>query len=309
MRTMIGRRNLPLVASLLLAWSPLAAQEAPVARPLQGDLTHGKALYDAHCMKCHGMNGMGGAKDNAPRLSDSSLLNAVTDAKLLDLMREGDSKRPKKQRHFKVPADVGLLDLWDVVGFLRSRTVEVLGLFPDADRYLAGPYQPDEFALERLEKTTGKRFSPEESRLNVFTAYKTGWGSPAVLLPNDPKILDKLKRNMKVGYVVAVALPDQPRATEVVLALEVKNLSITQVRALGQDGSPNPDLDKQLQKFVGKGDRRLSGQPKATLKVGGGGKAFQALEVQLTESFVRATEAVTAFEVKERDRSWADDDF
>jgi len=73
-------------------------------------------------------------------------------------------------------------------------------------------------------------------------------------------------------------------------------------------GVPLPELDKQLQRFVGKGDRRVSGTPKASLKAGGGGKDFAALETAVTESFMRAAEAVTAYEIVERERSWADDD-
>ncbi|MEW5855336.1 MAG: cytochrome c [Myxococcota bacterium] len=299
--------NLPrllILGGAVVCASALAQESSP--RPLQGDLVRGKELYDAHCMSCHGANGMGGKE---LRLSDSNLLNARSDTKLLDLIREGDSSRPKKSRHFKLPGELGVLDAWDIIGFLRSRTIEVPVMVPDADRYLAIPYTPDEFGLERLQKTTGQSFKPEDSKFTVYAGYKTGWGGQTSLLPADPKVLDKLKRNMKVGYVVVVPLSGQKRETEVVLTLEPKNLSIVRARAITMDGMPDPELDKQLQRFEGKGDRRVSGQPKATLKVGGGGKNFAALETQVTEAFVRAAECVTAFEVQERDRSWADDDF
>ena len=42
------------------------------------------------------------------------------------------------------------------------------------------------------------------------------------LLPNDPKVLDKLKKNMKAGYVVSSVLPGQERPTDVVFTLDEK---------------------------------------------------------------------------------------
>ncbi len=288
----------------LLPLAALAADAAP--RPLKGDVVHGKKLYDQHCLSCHGSNGVG--KDDGVRLTDSGRLNAVSDARLLDILREGDSARPKKKRHFKLPSDVELLDAWDIIGFLRNRTVEVSEMAPEADRYIALAYVPDEFGLERLKKTLGKDIKADDAKLHVFTAYKTGWGGGIQLLPNDPKILDKLKKNMKVGYMVAVPLEGQERPTELVLSLDHKTFAITGARALTWDGSPQPELDKQLARFVGKGDRRVSGQAKAVLKAGGGGKNFAALETAVTEAFVRGAECVTAYEVAERDRTWADDE-
>lgn len=292
------------VVLLALPLAALAAEGAP--RPLKGDLVHGRKLYDQHCLSCHGANGVG--KDDGVRLTDSGRLNAIPDARLLDILREGDSARPKKKRHFRLPNDVELLEAWDIIGFLRNRTVEVAEMVPEADRYIAAQYTPDEYGLERLKKTLGKDVKADDARMYVFTAYKTGWGGAIQLLPNDPKVLDKLKKNMKAGYVVAVPLEGQDRPTEVVLSLDQKTFAITGARALTLDGSPLPELDKQLARFVGKGDRRVSGQAKAVLKAGGGGKNFAALETAVTESFVRAAECVTAYEVAERDRTWADDE-
>lgn len=290
----------------------LAADVAP--RPLQGDLVHGKQLYDQHCMSCHGFNGMGGQNAESPRLTDSGRLNALTNEAMLALIRESDvgggkKKKSDKAAHFKLPSDsVSRLDAWDIIGFLRARTVEVPALWPEGDRYLAGLYKPDQYALERLSKSTGKPVTEEAATFHVFTVYKTGWGGQMSLLKPDPKVLDKLKKNMKQGYVVTVPLNGQKSATDVVLALDPKNLSIVNIKAMTSDGTAIPELDKQLQRFIGKGDRRVSGTPKASLKAGGGGKDFAALEANVTESFMLAAEAVTAYEIQERERSWADDD-
>jgi hypothetical protein len=193
---------------------------------------------------------------------------------------------------------------------MRSHTVEVAAVAaPDADRFISGEFGPDENALERLKKTLGRDVKEEEAKLYVFTVYKTGWGGQMQMLSNDPKVLDKLKKNMKVGYVVSTPLPGQERPTDVVFTLDHKTFAIVGARAITLDGTPQVELDKQLARFVGKGDRRVSGQPKATLKAGGGGKNFAALEAQVTEAFVKAAEAVTSYEVVERDRTWADGEF
>lgn len=311
----------------LLALSAVLSLHGAVAladAPLQGDLTAGRALFEQHCQECHGANGVGTSKGS--RLADSNKLNALSNSRLLQIMREGTLKsaepaaaagKDKKKkassagsaaRHFVLPAELTLLDAWDVVGFLRSRTVDATSFFPEADRYVTDTYAPDNFGLERLEKSTGKKFTAEDARLYVFTLYKTGWGGATQLIPNDPKVLDKLKKNMKQGYVVATPLEGQDTPTQVVLALDPKTFAIVNIRAHTQDGTALPELDKQLTRFVGKGDRRVSGGNKSTLKAGGGGKQFAALEGAVTEAFVRAAEAVTAYEIVERDRTWADDD-
>lgn len=316
-----------LVAVVAVASLASAAGEPP--RPLHGDLVNGQKLFAQHCSSCHGSTGQG---DKASRVSDSGRLNALTNPQLLALIREGtlpkkadddediagSSKRKNKKKkgrkaapaveHPHVPDDVDLMATWDIVGFMRSRTVEAPALIPEADRFIADRFSPDEFGLERLEKSLEQKFTKEETARWVFTLYKTGWGGPCVLEPNDPKLLDKLKKRMKQGYVVSTPLGGQAQPTDVVFSLDPKTYAIKDVRAITQAGAPLPDLDKQLSRFVGKGDRRLSGQPKAILKAGGGGKAFAVLEKEITRAFVVAAEAVTAYEVVERDRSWADEE-
>lgn len=296
-----------MLCALLLYPAVTLAAEAAGPRPLMGDLVRGREMYDKHCLSCHGSNGIG--KEDGPRLADSGRMNALSNNRVLDIMRNGDSTRGKKaKKHERLPSDVELLDAWDIIGFLRVRTVEVPVMVPELDRYIGGQFGPDEYGLERIKKTTGNQPSAEEAKLWVFTCYKTGWQGPVQMLPNDPKILDKLKKNMKVGYVVTVPMAGQERATEVTFAMDPKTFAITAVRAMTLDGTAQPELDKQLVRFVGKGDRRTSGQAKGVLKAGGGGKSFAALETAVTEAFVRAAEAVTAYEVVERDRTWADDE-
>jgi hypothetical protein len=304
------RATLGVVLGLVAAVAHAANDLAP--QPFQGDLNHGKQVYEQHCQSCHGLNGIGDASQG-PRLADSGRLSGWTNEKMLELLRPTEAtksrkKTPAKQAHFRLPSAMDLLDVWDVVGFVRARTIEVQSVFPEMDRYLVYAYAPDDNGLERIAKTVGAKPPVEEATLTVVTAYKTGWGGRTELLPMDPKVLDKLKRNMKVGYMVTVPLFGQPKATDVVLALDVKSFAISSIHGIAADGARLPELDKQLERFLGKGDRRLSGQVKTTLKAGGGGKDFKLLEPAVTQAFVYAAEAVTAYEVQERERSWADDD-
>jgi mono/diheme cytochrome c family protein len=273
------------------------------ARPLDGDPVHGAVLFDKHCASCHGAEGKGGS---APALTDGGRINGQSDQNLLTMLR-GQARG--KGLHKGLKDGFALLDAWDVVGYLRSRVPHVGDMFPLADRYIVKNYKVDSYALERIKKSLGREVSLEEASGDVFALFNTGSGSPLDLVPQQPRQLDQLKRKMKVGYVVFMPFK-RPEGGEVQLAvaLEAKNLTIEKLLAMDRSGNEDKDLNKQLSRFQGKGDRRLSGQAKARVAVGGGGKQLQALETSITDVYLRVAELVTAYEVDERERTWADDD-
>jgi hypothetical protein len=182
-------------------------------------------------------------------------------------------------------------------------------MFPEADRYIVKSYKVDTYALERLKKSLGRDIALAEASGDVFTLFNTGSGSPLDLVPQQPRQLDQLKRKMKVGYVVFMPFK-KPEGGELQLAvaIESKNLTIQKLLAMDRDGHEDRDLNKLLSRFAGKGDRRLSGQAKARVAVGGGGKGLQQLESAVTDVYLRVAELATAYEVDERERTWADDD-
>lgn len=273
------------------------------ARPLDGDPVHGAVLFDKHCASCHGAEGKGGS---GPALTDGGRVNAQSDEILLTMLR-GQARG--KGLHKGLKDGFALLDAWDVIGYLRSRVPHVGDMFPDADRYIVKTYKIDNYAIERLKKSLGREVPAAEGSGDVFTLFNIGSGTPLDLVPQKPRELDQLKRKMKVGYVVFLPFK-KPEGGELQLAvaLESKNLSIQKLLAMDRNGNEDRDLNKLLSRFVGKGDRRLSGQAKARVAVGGGGKQLQQLETAVTDAYLRVAELATAYEVEERERTWADDD-
>ncbi|MFH1811499.1 MAG: c-type cytochrome [Pseudomonadota bacterium] len=273
------------------------------ARPLDGDPVHGAILFEKHCASCHGAEGKGGS---APALTQGGLINSLSDTAMLTMLRGGARE---KGLHKGLKKGFALLDAWDVAGYLRNRVPHVGEMFPAADSYIVKTYKVDKYALDRLKKSLGYEVKPEQASGDVFALFDTGTGTPLQLVPQEPRLLDRLKRNMKVGYVVFMPF-ERPEGGEVQLAvaLESKNLTIEKLLAMDRTGREDKDLNKQLSRFQGKGDRRLSGQPKARVAVGGGGKQLQNLEKSVTDVYLRVAELATAYEVEERERTWADDD-
>ncbi len=78
-----GPRRLALVAALLLA-PPVVAQ--PLAEATPDEITHGKRVFDVHCSRCHGLDGVGG---EGPNLMRENLRRATTDEALIEIVDDG----------------------------------------------------------------------------------------------------------------------------------------------------------------------------------------------------------------------------
>ena len=72
-----------LLAALLLA-APAAAQ--PLAEASAGDVAHGKLIFDIHCSRCHGLDGVGG---EGPNLMRENLRRSTEDDALLEIVDNG----------------------------------------------------------------------------------------------------------------------------------------------------------------------------------------------------------------------------
>ena len=78
-----GPGRLALLAALLLA-APAAAQ--PLAEASADDVAHGKRVFDIHCSRCHGLDGVGG---EGPNLMRENLRRSVEDDALLEIVDNG----------------------------------------------------------------------------------------------------------------------------------------------------------------------------------------------------------------------------
>ena len=78
-----GPGRLALLAALLLA-APAAAQ--PLAEASADDVAHGKRVFDIHCSRCHGLDGVGG---EGPNLMRENLRRSTQDDALLEIVDDG----------------------------------------------------------------------------------------------------------------------------------------------------------------------------------------------------------------------------
>ena len=78
-----GSGRLALLAALLLA-APAAAQ--PLAEASADDVTHGKRVFDIHCSRCHGLDGVGG---EGPNLMRENLRRSTEDDALIEIVDNG----------------------------------------------------------------------------------------------------------------------------------------------------------------------------------------------------------------------------
>lgn len=299
------RQNMKQLKSLrwvAVALACAVATPALAERILDGDPVHGALLYKKNCASCHGVAGAGG---KAAKLNTGAMINALDEKALIEMLT-GDGPNGL---HDGLKDGLALLDAWDVIGYLRSRVVMLGELFPKANRYIVKEYSVDKNARDRFKRSTGKAMREADGKAMVFTLFTKGQASPLVLVPQDPRLLDGLDRKDKVGYVVFVPFVDAKGKTlELALALEPKQFRLAGLRAMNSQGEEDKDLNKLLSRFIGKGDRRLSGKPKAKLSAGGGGRKIKNLELGVTKAYLMAAELATAYEVEERERSWADDD-
>lgn len=271
--------------------------QAQAERVLDGDPVHGALLFQKNCASCHGEAGVGA---KAKALNSGAIINAQDERALLEMLT-GDGP---EGLHDGLKRGLARLDAWDVIGYLRSRVVMLPELFPKANHFIVKTYSIDKNAKNRIKRSTGRLIDDKSGQAAVFTLFRRGSGAGLTLVPQNPRLLDGLKRKMKQGYVVFLPF----RGKELALALGAKQYHIVALRVMDSNGHEDKDLNKLLSRFTGKGDRRLSGKPKARLKAGGGGRMVKALEKELTATYVLAAELITAYEVEERDRSWADDD-
>ncbi len=82
------RHHLPgrgfLAAALLLA--PAAAAQPPLSEAASDAIEHGKRIFEVHCARCHGLDGVGG---EGPNLMRENLRRSRTDAALIEIVDNG----------------------------------------------------------------------------------------------------------------------------------------------------------------------------------------------------------------------------
>ncbi len=280
------------LAGLFVAGSAFAASDAPL---LVGDVLNGGKLYTKHCAACHGDDATGGNTSIA--LNDSSRLTVLRDDQLFALIQSGKGAKKPKDHSFKKKMSV--LDSWDIVAYTRTLHMTLSDFFPAAARYIAKGYEIDKYGLERIQDATGKKLKDKSAPVFTFFDFEDEQGRLRYV-PQDPILLDELKKDKKAGYLVF--LPFSTKGFEGEIGVAMDKAGVITKLLVHEDAKGADLLNKSLSRFEGMGKKGQTEKFKV-----GGSKNVRALANDIFPLYMRAMETVTMYDRDERERTWADE--
>ncbi len=267
------------------------AETTPV---LIGDPINGAELYKKECAACHGDQGTGGRSGIA--LTNSGRLNLVQDKQMFFALKMGKGLKKPAEHTFK--NKLKFLQIWDVVAYVRSLHMTLDQFFPTSARYVSKKYTIDKWGLERIKENAGK--APADKDAAVFTFFDfDGEEGNLNYVPQDPILLDQLKKDKKSGYLVFLPFKTKGFEGEIGVGMDAGG-AITSM-AVHKKAKGADLLNKSLSRFKGLGKKGQS-QP---FKIGGG-KQMAKLAKEVFPVYLRAMETVTMYDREENERTWAD---
>jgi hypothetical protein len=152
---------------------------------------------------------------------------------------------------------------------------------------------------ERIAKAVDDKLKPEEEELKVFTVFRfPKHDGYAEIVPYEPGRMDKLKKNLKLGYVAFVTVKGPKGPVDIGLAME-PSAKLTKVAPA--DLAAGQDIAKVFVKFEGQGKRgkyelwKVAGVP-------------PDIQRDAYKQYLRMLEAVFMYEKEEKDRTWMDEE-
>ena len=186
--------------SLGMTASPALAKK--VAFEL-GDLVNGQALIKAHCGGC----------DRAT-LHDPMALAQVGEDKIRAALVRGQGIGPLKGWSGKRLHE---LEAWDVVRYLRSYSISLADLVPEATHYAIEDVVPNEYGRERLwreAKVFKKEPAEDAVRGQVIVVWSVPGSKGLVNVSGDTSVIGGFERDQKKAYVLfGRSLPPRRRCT------------------------------------------------------------------------------------------------
>lgn len=308
-----------LLGAAVLGTVPAAAAGQDEGVPFVGDVTNGTRLYRVHCAVCHGFKGTG----KGPALStlktqpadhaDGSLMNALDNQLVFRAIQMGCRGVGCAGAMPAFADEIDKLSTWDLVAFLRTLHLPLAAFFPRVDQYLVKSYTIGQVGdrdfkegqKERLKKVLKKMPAGKDLTQTVFTLFRANRRrSSPELVSQEPRELAKLNKGNKIGYVLFMTL-EGPRGREVPVGLGLDtDYEITKLVATVDDPGVAGEYNSRLEKYVGMGKRgRLPDFDISNDKVG------RIFDRAVTRVYMLAVEAANAYELEERERSWADGTF
>jgi mono/diheme cytochrome c family protein len=305
----------PVALLVVMVASPSAADES---LPFIGDVTNGTNLYRMNCAVCHGFDGSGKGpavstlKTQPADHRDGSLMNARDNQMIYRVIQLGCKGSGCKGAMPAFTDSLDKLDTWDLVAYLRSLHLPITAFFPKVDQYLVKRYTIGKLGnrdfkegqIERLKEVL-KKVDPADLPQTVFTLFRSHRRRPSPeLIPQEPRRLAQLHKGNKIGYVFFMTLHG-PRGKKIPVGLALDtDYAITKLVTTISDPGLAGEYNQRLEKYAGLGKR--GDLPKFAISRDKVGKLF---DNAATRVYMLAVEAANAYELEERERSWADGTF
>lgn len=296
-----------LLAALVLLF-PLASF---AQAPLRGDAKRGEQLFRMECASCHGVDGSGSRFWNEaiagtkfrppPDLRNSAFLAVRSDEDLHRVMAEGHGQRGWIAGHSL--RSLSILDRWDIIQWLRDRSMTVAAFFPEAVQFTAKDFEIDQHGAARLEELQVSLDETERSVV-VLTVYKGRRLSEQSrggvdLVPWNPVTLDLLQASDRLGFLTFMDI-EVPRSREKIhvgLSFNPQG-QLQRVQVQHPDPKARATYEKILSSFVGQGERTAS-----EFKAPRGLRDGDAWAAALTRAAGIAKEGIIMYEKAERSRT------
>ena len=276
--------------------------------PLKGDLLNGEKLFFKLYINCYG-----GTELKKSRIFDAletkrglrkfaETLNTLNDQTLLKRIQQGDEIAGLSACDRSINSGISLLDAWDVLAYIRTLYHKVWEAYPKAAKYIYKQYEIDKYGRERLRKGLKRDLREDEKKIGVFTLFvdRKIKGEPRYL-EQTPQNLSGLTKASKIGYTVFMTLPS---GVPVVFYIN-KNIKVISAK-IGKlyPSKKAKSLQKILNRMKGKGKRG-----RYRLLIPRAPRRHRKFAREVAEAFMVASEAIYMYEIEERNRTWADDEF
>ncbi|MBI5528146.1 MAG: cytochrome c [Deltaproteobacteria bacterium] len=269
----------------------------------QGDRAAGEKIYKINCASCHGIggnaDGVAASKFNPAPINhrNAEVMNARDDAALFRAIKEGARATGRDSAMPAFGAGLNELDIWDLIAYMRTLHVRIDTFVAGGAYYITKSYRV--MSPKRIAQAVGDELKPEEEELRVYTVFRfprhEGY---AEYVPYEPGKLDKLKKNLKLGYLAFVKVRGPRGPVEVGMAMEP---SAKLIRVAPSDLSAGQDVARLFQKFEGQGKRgkyelwKVAGVP-------------PDIQKDAYKQYLRFLETVFMYEKEEKERTWMDEE-
>jgi len=239
-------------------------------------------------------------------LAYGGLMNKYSQESLLRLLEKGGEQfgKSKIMPAFSLNNQLNKMDLMDILEYLDSKSVSIKEHFPQAAEYTIKDYFISGSGLQRVESNIGDSFGQKKVKVTLATVFKgSGKVKKPRLVPQDNQELDKLNKQMKIGYVVYYHdMKVKGKSFPVELAINFMG-KILRLELPDQQGLK---MSRNIKRFKGYGNRNVRNVFKWRKRRD---KRMQSLARSVYIAWLLGQEAIFLFEKEEKDRTWADEDF